>query len=51
MDNGITHLYTEATVAVIIEDVNDNSPTFSNTVYDVVISEDVQPGYMVSSHL
>lgn len=33
---------------MIIEDVNDNSPTFSKSVYDVSISESVQVGELVS---
>ncbi|XP_067948846.1 protocadherin Fat 4-like [Watersipora subatra] len=48
IDNGITRLRAETTVSIIIGDVNDNSPTFSKSVYDVVIAEDVQVGHMIN---
>lgn len=33
-----------ASVVVTIQDVNDNKPTFNPMQYDIVISEDAQPG-------
>ncbi|KAL3880061.1 hypothetical protein ACJMK2_032332 [Sinanodonta woodiana] len=39
-DNGIKRLQAMASVKVYIEDVNDNSPQFNKSVYDVSVSED-----------
>lgn len=49
IDNGLTRRHTETSVEVIVEDVNDNSPTFSQAVYEIKMSEDVQPGEMVGT--
>ena len=47
IDNGLTRRHSQTSVEVIVEDVNDNSPTFSQAVYEIKMSEDVQPGEMV----
>ena len=38
-----------ATVIVNLRDKNDNSPIFSDSVYDVLVGEEVQPGSVIAN--
>ena len=43
-DNGIPPKYATASVAITIQDVNDNDPTFNPKNYEAIVSESDLPG-------
>ena len=48
-DDGVPSLSATATVDVVVLDVNDNHPQFTQTGYNVTIREDVSPGHTVTT--
>ncbi|KAG8592191.1 hypothetical protein GDO81_000433 [Engystomops pustulosus] len=49
VDNGVPTLSSEATVRVLVTDLNDNPPVFSQQLYEAKISEDSRHGSFVTS--